>query len=876
MEVASAYVTLMPSAKGFGKRTESLLSGDMERAGKGAGKRLSSGLGKSLRTGAKVAGAGLATVLGASLVKGFGRLDGIDQAEAKLKGLGHSSKSVTKIMDNALASVQGTAFGLDAAATTAAGAVAAGIKPGKELTKNLKLVADAATIAGVGMGDMGAIFNKVAASNKIQGDVIAQLSDAGIPIVQLLGKELGKSAEEVVELASKGKINFKTFQAAMESGLGGAAQASGKTFRGALANVGAALGRVGAKLLGGVFPKMPALFGAATSALDGLGPKAEAAGAAFGNLVSSGIEKIGPHAKAAADGFKELASAGWNKIRAGADSLRKLAGTDLSQIDAKGLGVKLGTALREGVSSLGALAADLTAKLKSVMGKVDWVGVGISIGRQAPALILGLSAGILNLDFSGLLTGIANNWQTILLGALALAFMPAKLAGMLAKLLGKIPFVGTFLSKAVLWMNQLGGKMTSFGRDLFSTFSRALFGGRFPGAGFVARVMAVFKSIPGRVKEFFALLKTRMLVWALDAAAAAGRGLRSGFGKAVRFVATVPGLILRALAGLARLLLPRGANMIAGFVAGIRSKVGAMTAFVRSLPGKASAAIGDMGSYLFDKGKALIQGFVDGIKSMGDAVKNAAKGVADKVKGFFPGSPVKEGPLKSWNNGGAGKRLFGTLAKGIKAQRPKVVREALATARGIFDSFASKDAKKGMAKAVDQMASFRKKLERQIEETKKSLAKLKDPFAELRTSIRDAFRGDVFGGTFVEFQEGMSKQLTTLREMPALIKKLQSKGIKGDFLGSLLASGNYDLIAALANGSKAEAQQSQRDWNEIQRLSAAVGKQGAEASLGTSKQIAQIEKKLDRLDRTLKSVPKATGEAVGKAINRTVPKTKKK
>ena len=70
--------------------------------------------------------------------------------------------------------------------------MAAGIKPGKELERNLKLVADAATIAGTDMGSMGAIFNKVAASNKVQMDVINQLHDAGVPALSLFSETNGR------------------------------------------------------------------------------------------------------------------------------------------------------------------------------------------------------------------------------------------------------------------------------------------------------------------------------------------------------------------------------------------------------------------------------------------------------------------------------------------------------------------------------------------------------------------------------------------------------------------------------------------------------------------------------------------------------------
>src|SRR5690606_36635465 len=99
-------------------------------------------------------GAVATTVAGLAVKGGISRALNIEDAQAKLRGLGHDTKSVERIMENSLASVKGTAFGLDAAATTAAAAVASGIQPGKELERYLRLTADAATIAGVWMEEM--------------------------------------------------------------------------------------------------------------------------------------------------------------------------------------------------------------------------------------------------------------------------------------------------------------------------------------------------------------------------------------------------------------------------------------------------------------------------------------------------------------------------------------------------------------------------------------------------------------------------------------------------------------------------------------------------------------------------------------------------
>lgn len=293
--IGSAEVAVGPSFKGFQTSVASQMAKSSRVATNsfatgtekaGLGRRVSGVLGHGLITGAKATGVAVAGVLGYALVKGFQRLNAIEQAQAKLRGLGNSAKDVKNIMNNALAAVKGTAFGLDEAATVAANAVAAGVKPGKDLEHTLKLVADAATIGGTSMAEMGSIFNKVATSGKIQADVMNQLNDRGIPIIQLLGKAMGKTSKQVQELSKKGKIDFADFQKAMEMGMGGAALKSGNTVQGAFKNVQAALGRLGAAFLQGVFPHLQKGFTNLITFIDNLtekiGPIANVIGSKLG------------------------------------------------------------------------------------------------------------------------------------------------------------------------------------------------------------------------------------------------------------------------------------------------------------------------------------------------------------------------------------------------------------------------------------------------------------------------------------------------------------------------------------------------------------------------------------------------------------------
>ena len=297
-EVASAHVTLIPQMKGV----KDAVTGPLDQAKpdiQGTGADIGDALFGGLKSVAKVGAVGVAAITGVALTKGWQRLTAIDTAKQKLLGLKMPAETVETVMGNALAAVSGTAYGLGDAATVAASAVAAGIKPGQDLEKTLTLVADASFISGRSMTEMGAVFNKVAASNKVQMDVINQLHDAGVPALSALAQYMGITSEEAAKLASAGKIDFETFQAAMEQTLGGAAQQSGATFSGVMDNILASLGRMGANLMAGFFPQIKSAMGDLLGTLQGLEPAFTTMGAAAADGLNMILRNIGPITTAA-------------------------------------------------------------------------------------------------------------------------------------------------------------------------------------------------------------------------------------------------------------------------------------------------------------------------------------------------------------------------------------------------------------------------------------------------------------------------------------------------------------------------------------------------------------------------------------------------
>lgn len=292
-EIASAYVTLLPSARGIGKGIEEELGGSFDsatRKGESSIKGMFSRVtGLAVAAGGVIAGAfGLSKIFGG----GMARLMGIEEAQAKLRGLGNDAASVEVIMANALAAVKGTSFGMAEAATTAAGAVAAGIKPGEDLERVLKSVSNSAAAAGVGMDEMGSIYNKVASLGKAQNDVLQQVADRGIPIYQALADQLGVTTDEVFKMASQGKISFAEFEEAMTTASGTVAEEMGTTLKGSIANLNASLSRIGANFLSGVFPLLAPAIQKLTEWLGGVEEVAKDIGVAFGEWVVSAVERV--------------------------------------------------------------------------------------------------------------------------------------------------------------------------------------------------------------------------------------------------------------------------------------------------------------------------------------------------------------------------------------------------------------------------------------------------------------------------------------------------------------------------------------------------------------------------------------------------------
>ena len=248
-ELASAYLTLMPSLKGAHESIEQQLSGvDASSAGRGIGSSLVGGVTEKVASFTNTAVTLFGSIGGAlgsmAASGGMTRALNLEQAQHMFKGL---KLDWADYKDTITEAVDGTAFSLDAAALVAANLAASGVGAGEQMEKALHGVTGAAATFGSDLGDIGGIFQKVAAQGKLTGDNLFQLSSRGINAVSVLADHLGKTQEEVSQMVSSGKIDFQTFSDAMYEAFGDSAQAANETFTGSMSNMRSALNRIGEK-----------------------------------------------------------------------------------------------------------------------------------------------------------------------------------------------------------------------------------------------------------------------------------------------------------------------------------------------------------------------------------------------------------------------------------------------------------------------------------------------------------------------------------------------------------------------------------------------------------------------------------------------------
>lgn len=317
---------------------------------------------KSIGTAIGTVTAGVTTL---AATGGMSRALNIEKAQTMFKGM---KLQWSDFYGTIQKSVDGTAYGFDTAAQACAQLAASGVAAGGDMEKALNGCVGTAATFGQDLGDLSGIWAKAAASGKLTGEQVAQFTDRGINAVSTLATYLGKTTDEVSAMVTSGKIDFQTFSDAMYSAFGDSAKAANETFTGSMANMKAALSKIGqdwmTPLKDSAIPVFNSIRGVLNSCRAALKPLSEAFGEflgvtydAEGNLTRTGgvVEKLCGFL----DGLAE-----------------KIQGVDLS---------KLGTGGKLAAAGLAGLAA---VSLGGLIGQIPVLGALVNsfTGGIVPAL----------------------------------------------------------------------------------------------------------------------------------------------------------------------------------------------------------------------------------------------------------------------------------------------------------------------------------------------------------------------------------------------------------------------------------------------------------------------------------------------------------
>ena len=204
----------------------------------------------------------------------------------------------------------------------------------------------------------------------------------------------------------------------------------------------------------------------------------------------------------------------------------------------------------------------------------------------------------------------------------------------------------------------------------------------------VTAIIKWMTDMPGKILGAIAGFVASVISWAASAFGGMVNKAIELAKSLLSWLGGFPSSILKSIASLGTDLLNAGKQHFNQFITSVKAKAEEAKNFAKTIPGLVSNALGSLGNTLYNKGKELIQGLINGIKSMIGSVGNAMSDIASKIKGFLPGSPVKEGPMSGRGElKFAGQKLMTNLAGGIEMGRSQVDSAMVSVSSTVRDAF---------------------------------------------------------------------------------------------------------------------------------------------------------------------------------------------
>lgn len=199
---------------------------------------------------------------------GWNRALNLDKAENMIKNLGYAWESTgsemakvwdinnkqwkesTNIYKYVDAAVSGTAYSLDEAAVATGNLLPTLSKlgdVGPQVTDTLRAIMGVASTYSKDFNQISNYFQKVATKGSLGKDVASYMTQVGIEVYDTMQQYLGLTADQLDTALEKGLISFEMFRDAYLEKFGDSLDKANDTYEGAVANMGSAFSRIGAK-----------------------------------------------------------------------------------------------------------------------------------------------------------------------------------------------------------------------------------------------------------------------------------------------------------------------------------------------------------------------------------------------------------------------------------------------------------------------------------------------------------------------------------------------------------------------------------------------------------------------------------------------------
>lgn len=246
--------------------------------------------------------------------------------------------------------------------------------------------------------------------------------------------------------------------------------------------------------------------------------------------------------------------------------------------------------------------------------------------KAVPAIIDGFIRGIIN--------AATSNPLDFVMFFLAIGFVPVKVVGALAAVLGRIPLIGPLIEWIMMALTGAAQFILAPIRNFFESAGRL-----------------VVSSVANGISSTIGVIRA----WA-----------GSMVDNAFSVVSSKVGAFLEP-----------GRRIVTAIANGISGAAGSIWNAVNGVLQSARSRVWDFWGAFVDAGWGLIRAFANGITNAAGIAYNAAKGVVSKIRNLLPFSDAKEGPLSTLTL--SGKRFASTFADGI-VRNSGVVADAVSRA----------------------------------------------------------------------------------------------------------------------------------------------------------------------------------------------------